>query len=278
MIRLVYGTDFHGIIRHYEDIFNYAVKNNIHIIHLGADLLPKGSNLDDLQKKFVNGYLKEFHEKCKNINIDVLSYFGNDDLYTRKKYFRKYASLLDETPYSKEGYEFKAYGYVLDYPFGLKTACKLDYRGWKLNETYTGTPCDYNDSGRYEIKDLENYFDKKGTIEEDLKTIYADQKTIMAIHQPPPSLGMDVCVSVTKFPRTFSFREVGSGSVFDFIMEKQPLLVLCGHIHESILASGSWKETLNRTTVIQPGQILGNTTFVDIEIENDVIKAFLIST
>ena len=224
-LRFLYGTDFHGRVPKYEALLSFALEQKIPLIHLGSDLLPKGSDILKEQKKFVNGYLREFYDRCHDRDIEVLAFFGNDDVYTRKKYFRKYASLLDETPLEKNGHSFRAYPYVQDYPFGLKTACKLDHSGWECPEEYLGRPVDCSDQGFVTIENPEEYFLKKGTIEDDLKAIHLDSKTIMAIHQPPWGLGLDVCLGN---------RRVGSKAVYDWIEREQANLplVLCGHIHE----------------------------------------------
>jgi Icc-related predicted phosphoesterase len=69
-------------------------------------------------------------------------------------------------------------------------------------------------------------------------------------------------------------------SAFKWIWEKQPLLVLCGHIHENFRVTGSWRAEIGRTTVIQPGQFFmwketekKKTTFVVIEITGSKVKA-----
>jgi uncharacterized protein len=251
----VYTTDLHGNETKYEAIFDFAVEHNISLIHIGSDILPKGSNLPEIQKAFINGYLKEFYQRCSDKNINILAFFGNDDVYILKKYFKKYATLLDEASFQKEGYDFRAYPYVQDYKFGLKTACKLDYPGWACPEPYNQDPVDFTEKGqRFVIADPQEYFNDKGTIEEDLKKIHATNKTIMAIHQPPWSLDLDVCRDG---------RRVGSVSVFDWIQREQPLLVLCGHIHESPQISHVWKANIGKTLVIQPGQwatLVGLTT------------------
>lgn len=266
-MEMLYCTDFHGDISKYDDVLCFAVEHNIKLIHLGGDLLPKGPHIYEIQKKFVNGYLKVFYDNCKNQSIDVLAFFGNDDCYPRKKYFRKYANLLDEIPFEKDGYEFKAYGFVPDYPFGLKTGVKIDYPGWKCPEAYINTPVDFTDQGIVQIKDIEGYLLKKGNIEDDLKDIQVNNKTIMAIHCPPWSVDLDVC---------YHGRRVGSKSVYDFIKAKKPLLTLCGHIHESPKVTGVWKTYIGDTLVIQPGQLEDKTTLVVIEIDNK-IKAQMVT-
>lgn len=232
------------------------------MIHLGADLLPKGSGILDKQKKFVKGFLRKWYSRCQENGVNVLAMFGNDDIYTRKKYFREYGSLLDEQPTTIEDYTFLGYPFVPDYPFGLKTACKLDYLGWELQEPYLGQAVDVDDSkGIIPIEDVKGYFNKKGTIEEDLKGLPGGDKAIVALHCPPQGYDLDVCIDN---------RRVGSKAITDWILEKQPALCLCGHIHESPKVSGVWKNKIGNTVVIQPGQEIEKTTIVIIEISSEI--------
>lgn len=267
MMTFLYTTDLHGDLSKYEKVYQYAVENNINLIHMGADLLPKGDDIAGRQKHFVKIELKKFYHKCHERKIRVLAFWGNDDLYTRKIYFREYAELLDEHPYHQGEYEFRAYPYVQDYPFGLKTACKLDSDGWRCPEPYLSDPVEYTARGWENIKDIEKYFAEKGTIETDLKEIHAHNRTIMAIHQPPCALELDVCMDG---------RRVGSQTVFNWIKREQPLVCLCGHIHESHYKSGVWKILLGRTTIIQPGQWGEEATMVLINIEKGKVDSYLI--
>jgi Icc-related predicted phosphoesterase len=266
--RFCYGTDFHGEPKHFNNILDFSVEQKIDLIHLGADILPKGYDILKEQKQFTKGFLKNWYTKCTEKGITVLAMFGNDDLYSRKKYFREYATLLDEHPYSRDGYNFYGYEKVTDYPFSLKSACKLDYPGWIMKEEYLGKALDINEDGFVPITDVKSYFDKKGTIEEDLKTIPGGKNALVAIHCPPQGMGLDVCVGG---------RRVGSKSVAEWIVREQPLLVLCGHIHESYNCSGIWKTEIQNTTVIQPGQIGPKTTVVLIEIQDQHVNAQLLS-
>jgi Icc-related predicted phosphoesterase len=245
------------------------VEQDIKLIHLGADLLPKGSCMLERQKDFIKKYLKNFYQRCQNKGISVLATFGNDDVWSRKPYFKKYADLLDEKPFEMGGFEFKSYPYVQDYPFGLKTACKLDFEGWTCPDKYISNPVDLSPTGGLQRieEDIAEYFGKKGTIEEDLKKIPVSNKTIMAIHQPPWSLSLDVCLGG---------RRVGSKAVYDWIEKTKPKLVLCGHIHESYQITGIWKGYIGKTLVIQPGQERDKVHLVYIELQGDSVKAELI--
>lgn len=268
-MRFLYTTDLHGDVVKYNDVLSYAVRNDIKIVHLGADLLPKGSGILSEQKKFVKGFLKDYYADAAEEGITLLAFWGNDDLYTRKKYFLEYASLLDENPVEIHGFRFIAYPYVPDYPFGLKTGCKLDSPGWEIPERYISTPVEIGEKGFQEIKDVAGYFKQKGTIEEDLAEIDGGVGVIAAIHCPPTKLGLDVC---------YGHRRVGSRAVYNWIEQKQPRVVLCGHIHESPKVSGMWRAQIGKSVVVQPGQNdpLGNAVMVYIKIDKEVTTTLIV--
>jgi len=270
----LYATDLHGDQEKYKKILSYALDHQIKIIHLGADILPKGRNLPEIQMTFVKKFLKEFYQKAKDNGIKILATFGNDDLVSMKKEFRKFGSLLNEEPVEIEGFLFKAYPYVCDYPFALKSICKLDYRGWMRPFCLDGV--DYTEDGkRIEILDIDKYLAKKSTIQEDLaKEVILHKNLIMSCHMPPKNLELDVCGRRT--PTGYDRLErVGSKSIYEWIKVQQPTMFLCGHIHESHSITNVWRKNLNKTLVIQPGQ-MQRTTFVLIKIENEQIETELI--
>jgi uncharacterized protein len=262
-LEFLYATDLHGNIKKYDHILSIAKEHNIKLIHLGADLLPKGNGLLKIQKEFIKHYLKSFYQECELNQIEVLAFFGNDDCYTRKPYFKEYAKLLDEQPYEKEGYIFEAYGYVPDYPFPLKTACKLDSQEWQ-RPFQTCPAKTVTDKGIIDIENVEEYFTQRSTIEEDLKQFHGGQNKIMAFHCPPYGLGLDTC---------HNGQRVGSQSVYNWIEREKPLLTLCGHIHESVEITNIWKAQIDDSIIIQPGQDDDKTSLVYIEIEDDKVKA-----
>jgi Icc-related predicted phosphoesterase len=195
-----------------------------------------------------------------------LCFFGNDDLYFLKNEVKKSNQLLDENPITIGQYEFKAYGYVPDYPFSLKTACKIDYQGWYLDEPYISEPRCVKNNRIYPIKQIKNYFKKKGTIQQDLQKLTGDSNTIMAFHCPPNDLGLDVCGTRYGVDLWFPRKKVGSRAIHDWIAKNNVPLVLAGHIHESPEVSRIWKAKIGETVVIQPGQHIEQTTMVAIEI------------
>ena len=76
-------------------------------------------------------------------------------------------------------------------------------------------------------------------------------RAVYVIHGPPSGLSLDVWEG-----------RVGSAATLRFLQERQPLLSLHGHIHESPEESGAWKTSVGRTVVIQPGQSAAGLTVV----------------
>lgn len=266
-LEFLYTTDLHGNIDKFNNILSIAKEHNIKLIHIGADLLPKGNQILSAQKKFINQYLKSFYQECWANQIEVLAFFGNDDCYSRKKYFKKYANLLDEHSYEKAGYIFEAYGYVPDYPFSLKTACKLDSKFWKRPFQICGAVT-VNNEGFVNIDNVDDYFTQRSTIEDDLKQFHGGRNKIMSFHCPPSGLDLDMC---------HDGRRVGSSAIYDWVKKEQEvLLILCGHIHENYEMTGKWKEKIGQTLVIQPGQALNKTTIVYIEITDNQIFSTIV--
>jgi len=271
-MRFLYSTDLHGDPRKYDEALRYAVDRGISLIHLGGDLLPKGKNVLKAQKKFVKGFLHRFYDECEAKGIKVLAFFGNDDLYCRKKYFREYAELLDEHPFEIGGYQFTGYPFVPDYRWLWKFGCKNDRPDWYCPELYLeGTPKDCTEEGLVPIEDIGRYFESKGTIEGDLRGMPGGDSVIAAIHCPPDGCNLDVCQ--TKDGK--NQRRVGSRAVTNWILEKQPRLVLCGHIHESPFVNDihRWSIDIDKSLVIQPGQFNEDegTVLVDIDVTDSTI-------
>jgi len=94
------------------------------------------------------------------------------------------------------------------------------------------------------------------TIEQELLSLPQPRdpgKAVYVIHGPPAGIGLDVCRGG---------EAVGSPAMFRFLESRQPLLSLHGHIHESPEETGTWKSTIGRTIVIQPGQSSAGLTVV----------------
>lgn len=101
---------------------------------------------------------------------------------------------------------------------------------------------------------IRDWLKKEQEIKNDLEQIKAPRETIWLFHAPPYETKLDIA---------WSGEHVGSTAVKDFILKEQPLASLHGHIHESPVISGKWKERLGNTLAINPGN--ENIIILDIE-------------
>jgi len=268
----VYTTDLHGDEGKYNKALDLCVKSGASLLHLGADLLPKGYSIQPRQKDFLKKFLSRFVEECSGKNIKVLGMMGNDDIWSRRDLCSKaLGNLLDRIVHQHQGMLFAGYPYVPDYPFSFKWACKLDngrskpeplmvVRKKDVAEGSDGKPVEVksrcipvecSEEGFVAIGDLDAYFKAKGTIADDMKAFKSEPNLIVAFHTPPKRCGLDLCTDG---------RKVGSASIRDWIRKHQPYMVLCGHLHESPWVSGKWCAKIGKTLVIQPGQFLSAAT------------------
>jgi Icc-related predicted phosphoesterase len=246
-MKFIYVTDLHGDLAKYEKALQLCLDNHASLLHIGADLLPKGYSIQPRQKDFLRKNLPDFFRKAAEKGVKIIGMFGNDDIWSRKPLFRERCGpLLDEQDHEQDGFIFSGYPYVPDYPFSFKWPCKYDRAGWKLKEPYSGYPVDEYGRGFMPILDVDEYFASKGTIWDDLKDRLSSPNLIMAFHTPPSGVGLDVCLG--------GKRKVGSMSVKRWIRERKPYMVLCGHLHESPWESGKTSAKIGGVTVVQPGQ------------------------
>jgi len=76
-------------------------------------------------------------------------------------------------------------------------------------------------------------------LEQGYKSCQNMSKTLLVSHSPPKNTLVDVI---------FTGEHAGSNSVREFVERANPMLVLCGHIHE---ASGT--DRINNTIIVNPG-------------------------
>lgn len=262
-MRLLYTTDLHGRVEHYERIKEVALQRNIHIVINGGDLFPKSGD-PYMQKPFIAGFFKRHLKEYEEEGIYYLTMPGNDDLMVFDPLFQsvissyRYCRDLSSKRATINDYEFIGMNWVTDYPFRLKDRCRRDREGYIFGEQL-GSGLLSREHGFCQIKDWPQYASGLPTIEEELKALPLpkdSRKAIYSMHMPPAHLGLDVC---------FHGRRVGSEAIYSFIQREEPLLTLHGHIHESPYQSSIWKASLGESLCIQPGQLYG-LTFVIIDL------------
>jgi Icc-related predicted phosphoesterase len=95
---------------------------------------------------------------------------------------------------------------------------------------------------------------KWGTIQKDLTSLVGEDcldQAVFLFHTPPYDTPLDrAALDGKTYEHVALDLHVGSIAVRRFIEERQPLLTLHGHVHESARLTGTWKIRIGRTTCI----------------------------
>lgn len=254
-MKFLYVCDIHGDINKYEIILKILKDKKLDYLVLGGDLFPKkGCLRAPVQRRFINGYFKEYLSKLKEENIKVIGILGNDDVEQIDEDFQELISKFDnyydinEKKVDIEGISFIGLSKVIDTPFPMKDRIAIDNNQPMEEQTkeivYTNSCKD-----ALTVKEWEKYrktnVEKMKDVLESLPTKTKGNKVIYVFHEPPYGLGLD---------ETKTNKKVGSKDIANFIKEKKPLFTLHGHIHESPDVSKKWYGKINDSICIQPGQ------------------------
>lgn len=145
--------------------------------------------------------------------------------------------------------EWSIYGYsfVAPSPFLLK-----DWERYDVSR-FVDPGCVSPEEG-YRSIPVSEYEVRYSTIARDLELLAGDDdlsKALFLFHSPPYGTGLDRAAldgkTVEHVPLDV---HVGSIAIRRFIRDRQPLLTLHGHIHESSRITGVWRETRGRTLML----------------------------
>ncbi len=250
-------SDLHGKIDRYLKLFREIEKEQPEAVFLGGDLLPSGLfnysseqyHVDNFVKDILIKGFSELKNSMKNQYPRVFIILGNDDGKSPEdeiieagttgiwKYIHNKKSGLDN-------YTVFGYSYIPPTPFLLK-----DWERYDVSR-YVDPGCVPPEEGWHSNKINKNDI-MYSTIKEDLEILTENisvSNSIFLFHTPPYQTKLD---RAALDGRTFEYVpldvNVGSIAVKRFIEEKQPLITLHGHVHESAEITGSWKDRIGET-------------------------------
>ncbi len=245
-------SDIHGYSGRYHSLFSRILQEKPRAVFLGGDLLPpfgagSGNSFlrDFLAKEFVN-LKQQLGEDYPRIFIIL----GNDDGKSLEKKLIHYMEEdgIWEYLHNKSAqlgpYPVFGYACVPPTPFLNKDWERYDVS--RFVDPGCVPPEDGWHSDEQPLNDIEF-----GTIQKDLLTLTGNRdltKTIMLFHAPPYQTDLDrAALDGKTFDHAPLDLHVGSIAIKNFILERQPLITLHGHVHESARITGSWKEQLGLT-------------------------------
>lgn len=255
-MKILYVTDLHGDKNKYKKSLEIAVEKEIDVIVNGGDMLPKQCDRHAEQPAFIKGFLKEYFTDLQEHNISYLAMLGNDDLLAVDSLFNKVCDEFDNIyniagrKVCINGYEFIGMNYILDHPFGCKDRVVTEkyYVPQRQLSAVAGI------SNEYGYDRIFNWLEYSRTnlpymcdVLSNLPEPDHSRKTVYIMHMPPAGLRLGQL--------RYQDLDIGSVDIYEFLKEKQPLLSLHGHIHESPdTEKGKWINQIHNTTCIQTGQ------------------------
>lgn len=252
MSQWFFTSDLHGQGELYEQVMALAAEHRPAAVLLGGDLAPHATGTPGVQHQriFLEGFLVEFARRLREAvpGVELLLLMGNDDWAANQDVLERHHGSLWQSLHGRcievHGTRVAGLSWVPITPFSIK-----DWERWEDGDDEVPPRLNGWLSSSDGVRDFR--FDperRSPTIAEGLAELAAACEpagTIFVLHSPPRDTACDV----------ISTRQhVGSRAIRDFVEAQQPRLVLSGHIHESPRVSGSWRDTLGRTPVVNPGQ------------------------
>lgn len=253
-----FATDFHGQTERYEKLAAAITRERPEAVFLGGDLLPgigcaaEQSNYAD----FLRSYIVPLFTRAKTVlgadYPEVFLILGNDDSRQEEEGFRS-ASLQGLWHYAHEQKlalgHFAVFGYacVPPTPFLLK-----DWERYDVSR-YVPPGSISPEEGQRSVPADESQV-KWGTIQRELNSLVGDDlldSAVFLFHTPPYDTALDrAALDGKTYEHVPLDVHVGSIAVRRFIEQRQPLLTLHGHVHESTRLTGEWKIRMGRTVCI----------------------------
>ncbi len=253
----LFASDLHGRTARYQHLWRAVANERPSGVFLGGDLLPHGMDLS-WQKSpdagdFVGGFLKPGFERLRQdlgeAYPQVFLILGNDDpRAVEEDLLAGQTAGLWEYVHGRRATfgEFMVYGYscIPPSPFMLK-----DWERYDVSR-FVDPGCVSPEEGTRTAGPVGREI-RHTTIAAELAELVGqdDQsRAIILSHCPPYGGHLDRAdldgQTVDHAPLDV---HIGSIALQKFIAERQPLVTLHGHVHESRRLTGNWRQNFGRT-------------------------------
>lgn len=248
-------TDLHGKPDRYRKLFDLIYQEVPEVVLFGGDLLPhrlrKVEEYEDFTTDFLFPQLLKLKNELKDKYPAIMIILGNDDPRSEEEKFIQAGNdglfhYIHQRKITLNNYNFYGYSFVPPTPFQLKDWEKYDV------SRYVDPGCIPPTEGFRTTEPNEDI--EYATIQNDLVALTGTDdlsKAIMIFHSPPYQTHLDRAAldgkMIDHVPMDVN---VGSIAIKRFIEERQPLITLHGHIHESTRLTGYWQQIIGNTVAI----------------------------
>jgi uncharacterized protein len=245
-------TDLHGKPDRYRKLFGLIASEQPDAVFFGGDMLPHRMRMvedfGDFADDFIFPELKKLRDNLKENAPDVFIILGNDDAASEEDKFIAQSKTglfhyIHQRKVKWKGYYIYGYSFVPPTPFQLKDWEKYDV------SRFVDPGCIPPTEG-FRTKETKEDIEY-ATIQKDLADLAGNDdlsKAVFLFHSPPYQTHLDrAALDGKMFDHVPLDVNVGSIAIKRFIEEKQPLLTLHGHIHESTRITGFWHDKIGKT-------------------------------
>jgi Icc-related predicted phosphoesterase len=257
MLPSFFVSDLHGQTQRYLTLFRLVREEAPRGVFFGGDLLPHGldsswqtsPSQEDFLLDFVFPELRKLKSDLGRDYPQMFVILGNDDprFHEDSLVEAQDEGLLHYIHGRKSGYgPFTVYGYscIPPSPFQLK-----DWERYDVSQ-FVDPGCLSPEEGRRTAGPTGRAI-KFTTIAEELMELTDRDDLTRALclfHCPPHGCQLDRAALDGKMVDHVPLDvHIGSIAIQRFIAEKQPLLTLHGHVHESRRLTGNWRDQFGRT-------------------------------
>jgi len=182
---------------------------------------------------------------------EILVILGNDDMRSEEPAILEgeeegILKYVHGKTVQVEGYEVFGYSFVPPTPFLWK-----DWERYDVGRYVP--PGSVSPEEGWRTVEVDQHWVRYGTIKDDLEKMVGASdlsKAVFLFHTPPHETSLDRAALDGKFVDYVPLDvHVGSIAVRRFIENRQPLLTLHGHIHESADITGSWRDKIGDTVL-----------------------------
>ncbi|MDB4433274.1 metallophosphoesterase [bacterium] len=257
MCKCLFASDLHGEPERYLKLFQAIAQDNPTAVFLGGDLLPSGlllaTTLGPEHRDFVRDFLAtqfgQLRQSLASSYPKVFLILGNDDSRSEEAALRDVATAgiweyIHERRVSLNDHDVYGYACVNPTPFLLK-----DWERYDVSR-HVDPGCVPPEEG-YRSVPITEHEARYVTIEQDLQRLTGDNdlaRALILFHAPPYDTRLDRAALDGKTVQHAPLDvHIGSIAIRRFIEDRQPLVTLHGHVHESAGLTGSWVEKIGRT-------------------------------
>jgi Icc-related predicted phosphoesterase len=250
--RCLFVSDLHGHEDRYEKLFAAIARERPTAVLVGGDLLahPFATHgRPDLFREVLGPRLAALKRDLGEAYPRVLVILGNDDPRSEVPTLEelRFDGLIEHVHMKRTEFGgFAVYGYacVPPTPFALK-----DWERWDVSRHLEPGCVSPEEGFRSVAADPSDV--RYGTIGKDLAALVrtdALDRAALILHSPPYETNLDrAALDGHEIEHVPLDVHVGSIAIRRFIEERQPLVTLHGHVHESARLTGSWRDRIGRT-------------------------------